>query len=290
MIGGELDQEPGSKQENRLGFSFHRTFSLVRPAVMQVLELAGQIGGEEAKTLDNKTIREKTSLGSIYVESMPRYAIGTGLLSFDRQLTPFGRYALAHDPLLEQHGTQWLMHYYVSAPHGPGPAFWHDLVARDLYVGHEFGADEIVRHITSFLEQTEGRTLVERTVRSTATVFLGTYIKPDGLGKLGILTALDGQRYLVTEPISPPAWAVAYALLDYWAAHYADRLTVSLDSLTEPGGFMSLFLLGQQEFGAVLRALQAEHYVEVYRTAPPYQVVLLRRDTEPLLKKLYGTE
>lgn len=257
---------------------------------MQVLGLAGEIAGEEAKTLDNKTIREETSLGSIYVESMPRYAIGTGLLSFDRQLTPFGRYALAHDPMLEQPGTQWLMHYYLSAPHGPGPAFWHDLVASEFYVGREFGADQIARRIAGFVEQTEGRTLVERTVRSTATIFLGTYTKPDGLGKLGIVTALDSQRYLVTEPVSPPAWAVAYALLDYWLAHYEGRLTVSLDSLTEPGGFMSLFLMGQQAFGEVLRALQAERYVEVYRTAPPYQVVLLRRDTEPLLQKLYGTQ
>ncbi|MBP8972349.1 MAG: DUF4007 family protein [Anaerolineae bacterium] len=237
-----------------------------------------------------KALRERTALGTRYVKSMPRYAIGTGLLGFDRQLTPFGRYALAHDPMLEQPGTQWLMHYYLSAPHGPGPAFWHDLVASDFYVGREFGADQIARHIAAFLEQTEGRTLVERTVRSTATVFLGTYTKPDGLGKLGIVTALDGQHYRVTEPVSPPVWAVAYALLDYWAAHYEERLTVSLDSLTEPGGFISLFLMGQQEFGEVLRTLQAEHYVEVYRTAPPYQVVLLRCDSEHLLKKLYGTQ
>lgn len=270
-----------------IGLTFHESFSLSRPAVSQVISTIAEVS--QSSSLE-RTLREHTALGTRYVKSMPRYAIGTGLLSFDRQLTPFGHYALAHDPMLEQHGTQWLMHYHLSAPHGPGPAFWHDLVASDFYVGREFSADEIARHIAAFLEQTEGRTLVERTVRSTATVFLGTYTKSDGLGKLGILTALDGQRYLVTEPVPPPVWAVAYSLLDYWAAHYNDRLTVSLDSLTEPGGFVSLFLLGQQEFGEVLRVLQAEHYVEVYRTAPPYQVVLLRRDTEPLLKKLYGTQ
>jgi len=256
---------------------------------MQVLELAEQVSREEGKTLDNNTIRERSALGSVYVESMPRYATGAGLLDFARQLTDFGRYALAHDRMLEQHGTQWLMHYHLSAPQGPGPAFWHDLVANYFYVGREFTADQVARHIADFIEQTEGRTLVERTVRSAATVFLGTYTKPDALGKLGILATLDGKTYRVMEPATPPIWAVACALLDHWAAHYEGRLTVSLDTLTAPGGFTSLFLMGRQGFNDVLRALQAERYVEVYRVAPPEQVVLLRQEQEPLLQRLYGT-
>lgn len=221
---------------------------------------------------------------------MPRYATGAGLLDFNRQLTEFGRHAVTQDPMLEQHGTQWLMHYYLSAPHGPGPAFWHDLVTTFFFVGNEFAKMQVDRRVAGFVEQTEGHSLAERTTRSAATVFLGSYTKSDALGNLGILTEHSNQRYRVTRQVSPPAWAVAYALLDYWAAQFEDRLTVSLDTLTEAGGFASLFLLSQQEFNEVLHALQAEHYVEVYRAAPPYQVVLLRRDTEPLLQKLYGTD
>ncbi len=270
----------------RIGTTFHESFSLSRPALVQVISTIADVSRNRSL---KEILREHTSLGTNYVKSMPRYAIGAGLLDSTRQLTDFGRYALAHDSLLEQHGTQWLMHYHLSAPHGPGPAFWHDLVANYFYVGHEFTAEQVAEHIARFIESTEGRTLVKRTVGSTATVFLGTYTKPDALGKLGILDALDGKRYRVVEPVMPPVWAVACALLDYWAAHYEGRLTVSLDTLTAPGGFVSPFLMGRQGFNEVLRALQAERYVEVYRVAPPEQVVLLRQDQEPLLQKLYGT-
>jgi hypothetical protein len=212
------------------------------------------------------------------------------LLDFNRQLTPFGQYALSHDRLLEHQGTQWLMHYYLSAPQGPGPAFWHEVVSNFFYVGHEFSKTQLERQIATFVERIKGRALAERTIRSMATIFLGTYLKPDGLGKLALLGESDGERYQVREPVPPPSWAVAYALLDYWTAQFQDQLTVSLDTLITPGGFTALFLMGQQGFNEVLQALQAEHYVEVYRTAPPYQVVLLRNDPEPLLQKLYGTK
>ncbi|MGQ9849721.1 MAG: DUF4007 family protein [Aggregatilineaceae bacterium] len=272
---------------NRIGLTFHETFSLSRPAVGQVLSVIPRVPQKKAL---KKYLRENTALGTRYIESMPRYATGAGLLDFDRRLTRFGQYALRHDRLLEQQGTQWLMHYYLSAPQGPGPAFWHELVSNFFYVGHEFSRTQLERQIAAFVEQTEGRALAERTIRSTVTIFLGTYLKSDGLGRLGLLQELPGKRYQVTQLVSPPPWAVAYALLDYWDAHFQDQLTVSLDTLTVPGGFTALFLLGQQEFNEVLRALQAERYAEVYRTAPPYQLVLLRRDAEPLLQKLYGTE
>lgn len=252
--------------------------------------LAEELSSQSKLTLNKRMIRERTGLGTIYVEAMPRYATGAGLLDFDRHLTEFGRYAAAHDPMLEQSGTQWLMHYYLSAPSGPGPAFWHNLVTTFFFTGNEFAKALVDRQVADFVEQTDGQPLAERTTRTAATVFLGSYTKSDALGNLGVLDELAEKRYRVTGPVPSPVWAVAYALLDYWAERFEDRLTVSLDTLTEAGGFASLFLLGQQEFNEVLSALQSEHYVDVYRTAPPYQVVLLRRDTEPLLKKLYGTD
>lgn len=284
-----MDHESEPQQGQRLGFSFHRTFPCVRPAVTQILLLAEELSHQPELTLDNRMIRERTGLGTVYVEAMPRYATGAGLLDFNRELTEFGRYAAEHDPMLEQSGTQWLMHYYLSAPHGPGPAFWHNLVTTFFFAGNEFAKMQVERHIADFVEQTDGQSLAERTTRTAATIFLGSYTKSDALGNLRVLDELAEKRYRVREPVPPPVWAVAYALLDYWSERFEDRLTVSLDTLAEAGGFASLFLLGQQEFNEVLSALQVEHYVEVYRTVPPYQVVLLRRDTEPLLKNLYGT-
>lgn len=269
----------------RIGLAFSESFSLSRPSVMQVLSIVAQIPqGASLGTV----LKERTSLGKNYVKSMPQYAKGSGLLGFNNRLTPFGHYVLAHDPLLEQRGTQWLMHYYMSAPHGPGPAFWHELVCRFFYVGHEFSKTQLERHVTAFVKQAESRELVERTIRSAVTVFVGTYLKPDGLGKLGILSEVSKDCYRVNEVSTPPPTAAACALLDYWAAHFEGRLTISLDTLVAPDGFVRLFMMGRQDLNEVLRALQGEHYVEVYRSVLPEQVVLLQQDIEPLLKKLYG--
>ena len=42
--------------------------------------------------------------------------------------------------------------------------------------------------------------------------------------------------------------------------------------------------MGKSRPMEVLQAMQEVGYVELHRTAPPYQVVLVRQDTEGLLK------
>lgn len=274
-------------KEQRLGVTFHRTFSLVRSGILQVLDLAANSSTGKQRCLDRETIRQLSNLGTIYVEAMPRFSFGTGLLDNRNCITDFGIYAQMHDRLLEQPSTQWLMHYFLSAPHGPGPAFWHELVVTRFRTGDEFTTDEIAAQIGEFVAITEGTQLAERSARSTATVFLGTYTKEEGLGRLGILQSIGAKRYRVQEPDSPPTWAFAYALLDYWQAQFGDQLTVNLDSLYSERGITSLFLCGVGRLNMILRTMQSEGYVDIYRVAPPYQVVLLRQDREQALQKLY---
>ena len=77
----------------RLGLTFHRTFSLVRPAISQIIRLAASAaqGNHEESILTKEKIRAETNLGTIYAEAMPRYARGTGLLDERNRLTSFGR-------------------------------------------------------------------------------------------------------------------------------------------------------------------------------------------------------
>lgn len=281
-------QSTQSDINKRLGVTFHRTFSLVRAGVLQVLELVANSRGDKSRCLSRETIRELSNLGKIYVEAMPRYAFGTGLLDSQNCLTDFGLYSQRGDKLLERLSTQWLMHYYMSAPHGPGPAFWHELVVTRFRTGNEFTANEIAAQISEFVATQEGKQLAERSARTTATVFLGTYTKEEGLGRLGILQSVGNQRYRVQEPDPPPTWAFAYALLDYWRAQFGGRLTINLDTLYGERGLTTLFLCGAGRLNMMLRTMQEEGYVDVYRVAPPYQVVLLRQESEPLLQKLYG--
>jgi hypothetical protein len=182
-----------------------------------------------------------------------------------------------------------LMHYYLSSPQGPGPAFWNNLVTTRFRTREEFTSEQISDQIFRFVVENEGRELKDRSVRTTATIFFGTYLKSDGLNQLGILQEIKANYYRVLSP-DPPILAIAYALIDFWKVNYGDRLTINLDDLTKTNGFANLFMIGSSELDQTLNILHQEGFVDVYRTAPPYQVVLLRRDAEVLLRKLYGIE
>jgi hypothetical protein len=280
--------EPSNKNENpRLGITFHRTFSLNRPAIGQILRI--QNDRKATGGISRKELNEKSTLGSVYLESMPRWAWGSGLLNYDKSFSKFGTYSYQFDPLTEQLGTQWLMHYYLSAPQGPGPSFWHEAIIRLFFTGNIFTGEDLVEAIGNHIWQTENRILAKRGVQSTATVFLGTYLKPEGLNKIHILETTDSGRYRVCEPAPAPIWAISCALVDYWLANYPDRLGISLDTLAD-SSFLKIFLMGKSRLMEVLQSMQEAGYVEIHRTAPPYQIVLVRQDTEGLLKKLYGTD
>ena len=124
--------------ERRLGLTFSRTFSLVRPAVSQVLQVANQVRDGGRKRLLNSDLKENTNLGNIYIESMPRYGYGVGLLDLNHLPTIFGDFTINYDAQLEQVGTQWIMHYHLSAPHGPGPNFWSMLILSRFYRNNIF--------------------------------------------------------------------------------------------------------------------------------------------------------
>lgn len=181
------------------------------------------------------------------------------------------------------------MHYHLSAPQGPGPAFWHALISTLFYAGAYFKAEDIADAIGNFVWQSENRTLASRSVQSTATIFLGTYTKPEGLNKLRLLETTESGRYRVCEPTPAPTWAIAYALVDFWMANYPKRLGIGIDVLLD-SSFPKLFLIGRKRLVEVLEAMQEIGYVQLHRTAPPHQVVLIRQDTEGLLNKLYGTQ
>jgi hypothetical protein len=242
-------------------------------------------------SIERKLIRELTTLGTIYVEAMPRYCFGSGLLNKQYDLTEFGNYVIQHDPMLEQESTQWLMHYHLSAPQGPGPAFWHELVVTRFRIGDEFTTEDIAIQIAHLYNSIEGKDLADKSARSTATVFLGTYIKSDGLGNLNLLASLRNNRFRVNENYNtPPIWAIAYGLLDFWQKQFPGHATINLNDLYGDKGLTNLFMISRGRLNSILEELQQDGILELYRTAPPYQVVLLRSEKQPLLEKLYGTK
>lgn len=281
-------------KNRRLGTAFHEGFSLIRPAVAAVLEVVEGIRPEATSISLADLLKERTTLGANYIRSMPRYAFGSGLLAGTARnrttLTAFGNQVRLHDPYLNHPATQWLMHYYLSAPSGLGSPFWSYLITRGLRVGDELERSQVAWEIARIAEEDTGKPLATRTAQTTATIFLGTYSKSDGLGPLGILRPIEAEKgvsYRVQEPVLPPLWSVAYALADYWEATWGQQVTVNLAELTEPGAFASVFLSGSDQLDQTLGRLQQQGVLEVYRAAPPYQVVRLWSDKNVLLERLY---
>lgn len=264
-----------------MSLTFHRTFALSRSSVAKILRVAQEKPGFKLADL-----ARYTDLGTIYQEAMPRYAYRAGLLNESNHLTAFGRFAAQHDPAMEKPGTQWLLHYHLSAPHGP-TAFWRHLVMRRFLMGNTFSAEDLTADLTVFLREKAGKEPAPRSVRSAVTVFTGTYLKHDGLNRLGLLEETAENNYHVPSSPPPPPWALGYALVEYWGAHYGERLTVNLDDLTQ-GDFAAVFLLGEEGLTQLLLQLKSEGMVDLYRTSRPYQIVLLQPSLEFALERLYG--
>ncbi len=263
-----------------MSLTFHRTFSLSRSSVSKVIQLACNHPGFKQSDL-----AEGTDLGTVYQEAMPRYAVRAGLLGKGNQLTVFGRYVAQHDSQLERPATQWLLHYHLAAPHG-GTAFWHFLVRQRFVPGNVFSADDLVADLTGFLARETGKAPAPRSLRSTVTIFTGTYLKSDGLGRLRFLEEHTAATYRVPFVDAPDIWALGYALADYWSANYNGRLTINLDDLVY-GDFAAIFLLGEDRLVHLLLRLKQEGMVDLYRISRPYQVVLLQPSVEYALQKLY---
>lgn len=278
-------------QPKRLGVSFHRTFALSRSAVSQVLALslgAGAASNEQEGGLSRDDIREGTSLGTVYVESMPRYARGCGLIDAHNRPTCFGRIANVHDGTLGGINTQWLMHYHLSSPHGAGPRYWGHVVSNCFRLGDYLDRQCLSTELEVFLAASERKPPGKNTVDAAATTFLGTYSKDDALGPLGILVA-QGNRYLVSESEEPSLAVFAYVLADYWDGMWPGRKTVNLEAITsEPEGPASLLLLGTGQANRLLRAMQDEGWVQVQRRAAPYTVVRSWEDSAPFLERVYA--
>lgn len=268
---------------HRLGTAFHESFALNRPAIQQVLDIARQ--SPENLTFDG--LRATTNLGRNYVKSMPRYCIGCGLLAEDNTLTPFGRVVVAHDPGLQKAQTQWLMHYFLSVEGGSGPLFWRDLVVTHLRIGSAVDADQVAGWVSESVLRTGAKPLAERTLRDTARVFLRTYSRDDGLGQIGLISESKQHKgqYVVRMPSPPGAWVIGAALTDLWQRRWPHQATTNLGDVSESLG--DIFFMGHSGLADALRELQRHELIDIYRVAPPFQVVKTWEHAADAWSRLY---
>jgi len=284
----EEDMKEKKTENKRLALAFSEGFALSIPAVVQVLKVAAE--NDEGGGLDRHyqaSLSQETTLGPNYVKAMPRYCVGTGLLDQDYGLTPFGNAVGYRDPHLSSHASLWMMHYYLAAPNGPGPKFWHHLVTTLLRPDDVLQSKDVGETIRCHASQ-DGRKITVRTSRNAATAILGTYSKMDSLGPLATLEKEGPGQYRVLTPSAPPVWAFAYALADYWAANWGDVTGVNLTRVSEEGGIGPVFMMGSGLVNKYLGELQREGFAVVQRRTPPFQLTRNWASPEVFLERMYG--
>jgi hypothetical protein len=256
----------------KLGTAFHETFPLDRARLASILETVAAHANDGAK-LTYDDFKERSGLGANQVKSFRRYAYGTGLIDDNERLTDFGALVAEQDPQLSTLGTQWVMNYYMTAPHHNGPLFWNHLLTTAFIVGNELTREGTGLLIKEFLTEQGERALADDTYPKTATVFLGSYEKGGGFEALEILRAESG-KYRVGQPRPIPPGAFACVLADYWAVKWGEAREVLLSDLTG-GELASLLLLSSGEINSLLREASKRGLVNLQRRTPPFQVIRL---------------
>jgi hypothetical protein len=265
--------------------TFHRTFALKRQPLSNICLFSN----ETSEKISKKNLQKFLNMGSIYAEAYPRYCSATGLLDKKKDsLTSFGKKVVRHDPTLSNLSSQWLLHYHMSSPNGPGPEFWHQLVKTYFIPGKNFNFDDVKEKIAFQYWESTGNILDGKAIISTSQIFLSSYLEFDGLGKLNLIKKITNNDYLTNSQKLSDSLVLAYALDHFWDSVYPDNNTVSLEKLLE-SDLPKIFLLTKEEFETMLNELRADGFLDIRKTAQPYQVYR-KFGRDYALNKLYGPE
>lgn len=262
--------------EERLSLSFSRGFALYRNGVQVVL--ASALAGQEISKDD---ILENTTLGTSQAEAMPRYAERCGLLNENKVPTIFGELVGNHDESLALISTQWLMHYYLSAPHCFAPNYWGQLTSHFDSSGELITTNDLEKSVAAFALEITGKEPSPRTINAAASAFVGTYSREDSLNQLGFLKSQGGGQYLVTEPHPISAQSFACILVDYWESNWGERGDILLSELAP----LARLLRAQGILGSLLKTLEKSNLIVCQRRVSPFQVRRLWEDSSAVWRE-----
>jgi hypothetical protein len=266
--------------EKRLGPTFHRTFSLIRPGLSCILRTAALHG-----TCTKDLLRTGSSLGPEQINAMLRYAYGTRLIDADNRLTSLGTSIVHHDPNIESQQTLWILHYNLSFRQTLAPAFWPHVTTTLFRPESELANNTVRRAISDLYANDPEVKFTERSASDCATALLSTYSDDRSMGSLGILTQRAPGIYFVNEPPFPSPPAFAYLLANFWDSELSNTVSSHLSAVTD--AMSPLLLTGSAVLKEALSELQTLHLVRVQQRTFPYQIEKLWSSTEALLLKVY---
>lgn len=173
------------------------------------------------------------------------------------------------------------------------------MLSREIFTSDVFDSNTLLKATAKFLEESEGKDIIESTIKSSVNVFLRAYLEMDGFGKLNILKEPDflndedksaTQQYQLGTPEEIPWRAFAYILADFWEANWGLTLSVPYADLGNEAGPGALLFLNSGQIGSLLRPMQEAGLVEVSRVARPWTVLRKWQSKEALLEAVYADD
>lgn len=215
---------------------FHRGFNLTRARLSSALRCIAQ-----HPTATHGQLGECMGVNEPVSKGYVAWLLHTGLITAQNQgktsklsyqCTNFGLFVQQYDPNLLDLGTQWGLHYFLASEHNERSDAWYVFINQFLVPGEPFVSQQFKSYFMRvFSADAENRKALEQDPICT----LYTYIKPESLGRLGILR--EDQGTLVgTRPNLPHVLVIGYLLLDWWQRHHDLTDTLRLSQLyQEPG-------------------------------------------------------
>lgn len=268
-----------NKKDKRLKTSFHRTFPLQRAPLAEYVRAVLEAG----RALSFEEVRKSTSLGTVKVDAMKRYARATGLADERDNLTSLGMAVLRNDPYLEKSTSIWLLHLGTLIDRSVAPAFWGKCWDSSLL------GEILDRSIVSkWVEQCDQSAEIgAKTAEEAATVFLTTYSKVECLGELGVLTK-DASGYHVSHLEGmPPLGAIAWFISQQWEAQFKGQASVDFELFKRKSRVSAAFKMSPARVDEAFRGLADEGYCELFLAAPPFQILHSWGSTDEVLERIY---
>ena len=248
------------------------------------MELAKTVESKKQPSLTFNDVKENTFLGNNYIKAFLPYCKGIGVLNFKNNfLTSFGKLIIKNDPTLSSNETMWLMHYHMSAIHGPGPEFWSELIRGFFYPNNRFSSSDIKDAIALYYWDKNQKILSGKSINQQHLYLLipmsisegprGQEDCSEGLRQLKLITKVADNNFLVNQSTFHSPLILAYALCHFWEQMYPGNISVTLDSLLQ-SDLPKLFLLSASDFEGILDELKAIGFIDIHRTAQPYQIFL----------------
>lgn len=280
----------------KLQLSFHGTFALKKEELGKILDAATEAQGLKDS---REGLMERTGLGNEKVFRVKGWAERSGFIRNDF-LSPEGKIVWERDRDLENHITNWFMHFHLSfgdkglqlPPKDPAEwGGWSYFIYSFLPQFSTFTIEELIHHFAGIFTDKALKDLTkDLKIMLRSYVALPPKYQLPPLQSCKLLT-LEAGRLVANHPQLPNPYLVGYFLAKQWERDFPNQgLVLTHELLDHRWGLAPALGLDRARLEEQLNLLETYGILEQRRAVPPFQIVPRWQDPLTLLEKAYDAD